>query len=173
MTEEMKMPDVTFDPHNLIESWQTQGPDYLEWGNAWANATFERDEAKRNEKRIKGELADRARNPDTMEGPAKTTDAAIASWVEGHPELDAARKLLNEWNLKVNRLDKVLNAFQDRSLALNNVTKLFLQGYYQSKTPVSIGERKALERSAMEEPFSEKTESRLKKTKETEEKEKN
>ena len=60
----------------------------------------------------------------------KVTDKAVEACILQSDEYQEAIKVLNEANFEVNVLQGVVNAIEHRKSALENLVKLYIQGYF-------------------------------------------
>jgi hypothetical protein len=154
--------DLHINKYMLDEEWESHQDKFMEYASAYSEAIRIRDDAKellsfkRSEAQevldiIRSELDAEIRSNPTSFGYDKLTEAIVTSWITRQIKYQAAMssfrntlseysKKLNEAEYEVNVLKGVKEAFEHRKTAMDNLTRLFLAGYFSSKPSKDVRE---------------------------------
>lgn len=123
--------DTSVDKHNLEEEWTKQSSLFLKWGEAHAEAITEKDRAKEKLDIIKSEIdSDIRTRPEKYGFDKKPTEAAISSIILKHPKYTEVNNEVIKCNEEVNVLAVAKEAMNHKKKALENLTTLWVAGYY-------------------------------------------
>ena len=129
--------DTKIDRDRLEECLTEQAELRAKWAKAWAIAVKDHDLAKEHLDLTMSELSrDARKNWETLDFPKAPTDGMVKEWLPSQEEYKEASTYLIEAAFKMNVLGgKAGNvgpkaAFDDRSRALSDLVKLWLNGYY-------------------------------------------
>jgi hypothetical protein len=154
--------DLKIDKYDLENLWEDHQDRYMTYAETYAEAVKNRDEAKEELtfrkaeaydelERVKAELDQEIRKNYEKYGFVKITDPLVNQWVIVQPQYKQAlasyRKIIREYSKKlntaeyeVNVLDGVKKAFEHRKIAMDNLTRLMLGGYFSGKPSKDVKE---------------------------------
>ena len=122
--------DISIDKYVLDEEWLKQPTIFMKWVDNYAQAVLERDRIKDRLDVVRAEIDGEIRtNP--PEG-GKLTEAAISNIIVQSQRYRTIMDGLIKANYDVNVLSGVKESLNHKKSALENLTKLFLAGYYTS-----------------------------------------
>lgn len=138
--------DVRIDKNNLDDCLINQAELRAKWNAAWAEATKEKQLAKRKLDLVTSELEQEARSNWEVLGFAKApTDQMVKNWIPTQDLYDAANLDLIDKTYKVNVLSGAKDAFDDRRTGLTDIIKLWLNNYYADENMIGKEARDLLE----------------------------
>ncbi len=122
--------DLKIDKYALDEEWLKQPTLFINWAEEFVEAQADRDRKKEQLDLIKAELDNVIRSEPEKFGLAKVTEGAIQNIIltEGSYR-DAQDKYLTAIK-QAKILDVAKEAFDHKKKALENLTQLFLAGYF-------------------------------------------
>lgn len=133
---------LQIDPNGLDDMWIAQPGLYLQVGERLALEISLRDEAKDRVADIVAEL-----DPVVREAHAddekKPTETAIKNEIAGDKSVIKAKKALRMLERNVGMLSAMKESFGQRRYALQDLTSLYISGYYQSNSGAARGAREA------------------------------
>lgn len=154
--------DLKINKYLLEEEWSDHSDRYITYSDGYAEAVRERDDAKEELSfrkaeaqdeldRVKAELDIEIRTNYMSYGFEKITEAIVSNWIirqEAYKEaLSHYRKVVRNYNQKLNQAEYSVNicdgarrAFEHRKIAMDNLTRLMLAGYFSSKPSKDIKE---------------------------------
>lgn len=121
--------DILIDEHNLEGEWEAQSGLYMKWAEEHANAIFERDKKKVNLDIVYSKEDERVRNDAESEN-IRLTEAMIKARVLQSPKYSRAMDEYLEATKTANIMQAAKESMHSRRKALENLTQLFLGGYY-------------------------------------------
>lgn len=121
--------DLEIDKYALDEEWEKQSLLYMKWAERHAEAIKERDILWQKKKVLRAELDQEIRQSFMYEG-MKFTETLIDSKIRMRKEYQEVQERLIEANKNVNVLDSAKWAMDSKKKALENMTSLWLGGYY-------------------------------------------
>jgi hypothetical protein len=137
-----KVVDINFnksleiDKFALDEEWLKQASLYFQWSLIYSQALMERDRNKQKLELVKAELESQIRaNPERF-NLKKGTEGEISSSILLQDEYKEALEIYQKSVYDLNIISSAIEALNHKKTALDNLTKLFLSGYY-SKNVVS------------------------------------
>ena len=143
--------DTKIDRHALEECLTAQAELRAKWSKMWALAVKEHDLAKEYFDLTVSELSRKARKSwDILDFPKAPTDSMVREWVPTQDEYKEASSHLIEAAFKMNVLGGkagnigAKSSFDDRSRALSDLVKLWLNGYYADEQIVGKEARELL-----------------------------
>ena len=122
--------DLLINEHRLDEEWIRQPSKMMEYSAELAQAIYDRNRAKENLDVIEAGLDSEARKEPPPAGLGKPTETGIKNWVKLQDPYREAILAYHDCDMTVNLLQGAVNAFQHRKMALENLVKLFLAGYF-------------------------------------------
>ncbi len=126
--------DLLITLEDLGTDWLSQPQKFMEWGEKWANAVRVRDKKKEMLDITKAELDGDIRANWKEHGfESKPTEAAILATITKSQKYGEANEELAKAIEEMNIFAVAKSAFEHRKKALENVTSLYLAGYYGSK----------------------------------------
>ncbi len=143
--------ELKIDKFSLDEEWLRQPMLIYQWSKDYAEALAVRDKTKQLVELIKAEsdLAIR-KNPERF-GLEKATDKAVENAIITVPEYQEALKQHQQAMYDVNILSGGIEAINHKKSALDNLTRLFLSGYWAEARSASPETRIHLENKVTEE----------------------
>lgn len=133
---------LIIDKHDLDNEWIAQPGLYLEIADRLALEISLRDEASNNIKDITAELDAEVREAHA-DDEKKPTETAIKMEISGHKRVIKAKEELLDLERNVGLLSARRESFQMRKSALQDLTSLYLGGYYQSNSGAAKNAREA------------------------------
>jgi hypothetical protein len=126
--------DLTITLEDLGDNWLDQPQKFMEYGESWANAVRTRDKKKEMLDITKAELdSDIRANWENYGFDKKPTEAAISAAITQDKKFKDANEELAQAIEDMNIMAVAKSAFEHRKKALENITSLYLAGYYGSK----------------------------------------
>jgi hypothetical protein len=132
--------DLTIDKFALDEEWIKQPIVFINWAEEHANAQADRDRKKEQMDLVKAELDNEIRTSPEKFGLVKITEGAIANLILTNGTVRDANDRYLEAVKKAKVLDVAREAFEHKKKALENLTQLFLTGYFTSDRSVAKGD---------------------------------
>lgn len=125
--------DLEIDKFDLPGEWERQPTLYARWAEEWAYAVQTRDQAKDNLDLVKANVDSAIRKEPTEYGfTSKPTEAAILGCVVQQIDYEEAMEKLHQANLNVNLLAGAKAGFDHKKRALESLTTLMVNEFYQS-----------------------------------------
>jgi len=121
--------DLAIDFHSMDKNWINHSANYMEWGEKWANAVAQRDRAKERLDVVKAELGKEIRTK-AQETKTKITEAGINEEVILNSKYQEATNNVINTNEKVNIFYTTKTAFEHNKSALENMSRLMINGYW-------------------------------------------
>ncbi len=134
---------LRIDQYSLDTAWLAQPMLYYQWSKDYAEAVAIRDKTKQFVELARAELDLEVRkNPDKY-GLDKATEAGIGNVILTLPKYQDALKAHQEAVYDVNVLSGAIEAINHKKSALDNLTRLFLSGYWAEakKAPAEMREK--------------------------------
>jgi hypothetical protein len=122
--------DLKIDKYSLDEEWIKQPSLFLEWAEKVVDAQTERDKTKDQLDLIKAELDAEIRADPKRFNLDKLTEAAVSNAIIQAEKFRAAQLVQFEKVRSVRVLEVAKEAFEHKKKALENLTQLYLSGYY-------------------------------------------
>ena len=117
--------DIKIDFLNMHENWREQADNFLHWAEKWVNAIDKKDKRKQHLSIL---IRD---NPEEYNLKSSPSEASIQATIASDSEYI-------QLNTDINTYSIVKEAFNHRRNALEALTKLYLNGYFQG-VPEDIG----------------------------------
>jgi hypothetical protein len=138
------------DKYSLDDEWLKQADLYMEWSEHYARAVLERDKAKQQMELTRSKFDKLIRSNSEKFDIDKVTEAAISNCILHQPEYQKVVDDHLTCVYNVNVLGGAIAALDHRKYLLDNLTKLFLSGYYLRSPSAKDGNantaRKLMER---------------------------
>ena len=128
----MKTDFVSIDRDRLDEEWLTQAEQFLVQAINAAEARKSMDEAREAADVVWAEIYKQVKESPEKFGYSKVTEELAKSIAETQPEVRAAVQLHIDRKFELGIAEAVVEAFQHRKRALENLVTLQAQGYYMS-----------------------------------------
>ena len=149
--------DIKIDFLNMHENWREQADNFLYWSEKWVNAIDKKDKRKRL---LNIQIRE---NPDEYNLKSSPSEASIQATIVSDSEYI-------QLNTDINTYSIVKDAFNHRRSALEALTKLYLNGYFQggpediSNIKEEIEQEKGAKAAKKQKEGLKETAKRLKKT---------
>ena len=130
--------ELEIDQYALETEWLSIPSQILRYSTLFAQAIFDRDQAKEALEIVRAEM-DRIVRMESMERGEKITEALVSSKIQLSPEYIEATKKVHEADYNVNVLRGAVNAFQAKKTALENLVRLFGMKYYSEPSEGTRG----------------------------------
>lgn len=158
--------DLKIDMFSLHEEWIKQSNLFMEWAEQYADAIFVRDKEKELLDLTKAEIDSEIRlDPEAfhLNKKPKPTESSIAACVIQDERYKEQKKAYLEAVKEANIINGAKEAMNHRKAALENLTKLWIAGYYSDHMQGDDSIREAARKKAedREKEQREKTQSRL------------
>lgn len=146
--------DLTINKFALDEEWLKQPSLVDKYSVILAELIESRDIAAEKLEVVKSQIASDIRsNPSDYDiQSSKPTDANVKEIVNAHPDVLEAAKVLREWEYEVSTGFGVRKALEHKRAALEDLTKLYLSGYWASPY-ISREEREEIVKNAQKYSF--------------------
>lgn len=138
---------LKIDKYSLDNEWLKLPMLYYEWSTIYSQAVLERDKEKQRLELVKTEIESRIRKEPSRYGIKKGTEGEINSCVISSEEYQKALERYQNSVYNLNIISGALEALGAKKSALENVTKLFLSGYYIKNVVPNEG-RQIIEKQA-------------------------
>lgn len=137
MSEDYKQ-DILLDKHNLDQNAIDQARLGLDWGEQWALAVRDRDQAKRKlevtEEQCDKEIREFPHRYGWTSTTKEPTETFIKAKIPTHPDFVKASEEMIEAEYQVNLLSIIKTAFTQRASMLRVLADLYGGGYFSSRT---------------------------------------
>ena len=143
--------DLNIEKHELDTEWLHQPMLIYQWSKDYAEALAVRDKTKQYVELARAELDSAIRENPGKYNLDKVTEIGIGNKILTLPKYQEALKQHQEAMYDVNVLSGAIEAINHKKSALDNLTKLFLSGYYGEARPSSPEMRTTLENKITEE----------------------
>ncbi len=143
--------ELRIEKHSLDEEWLAQPMLIYQWSKDYAEALAVRDKTKQYVELTRAELDTAIRKDPTRFGLDKITEGAIGNLIITLPDYQKALEANQQAVYDVNVLSGAIEAINHKKSALDNLTKLFLSGYYGEAKPSSPEMRTTLENKVTKE----------------------
>jgi len=134
MSEEIEKEKIKeileIDRYSLDKEWEKQSVLYMDWAERAAEKQLFRDQMKFNLEYVKANLDYQIRSNPEKYGLIKITETSIQSAIISQPEYISARKKLIEAEYDLSLIQSIKEALHHKKKALENLTQLWLSGYY-------------------------------------------
>lgn len=124
MSDSVYYHDISIDIHNLDWEWGRQSSVYLKYGKMFANTAYQRDKAEEVLDNTKAKIRRKLREKKEM----KVSD--MDAEVNLNPEVKEAYENFIQLKFESNMLQNVIKALEHKKASLENLTKLYLVGYF-------------------------------------------
>ena len=133
MKEEVK--DILeIDKFSLDKEWERQSILYMEWAEKVAEKQLHRDKMKFNLEYVKANLDYQIRSSPEKYGIVRVTEASIQNAIINQPEYIAAKDKFIKAEYDLSLAQSIKEALHHKKKALENLTQLWLSGYYSEPT---------------------------------------
>lgn len=147
--------DLKIDIYKLEEECASQPSLYMDYGEEFAEALFERDLAKQNLKIVTSQVTSKVRTDPKLygviEGARGYTEAAYQAAVDVSEEVKEAEMRLIKAQKEVEIQRTAKEAFEDRKRQLTNLVHLILGQYYSDPEKAASKEAKSMQNQALSE----------------------
>ena len=126
--------DLFLDRYDLPTEWETHPQAYMYWADEYTYAVFDRDRQKDQVDLVMADLDGEIRNdPDAYE-LTKVTDSSVAAAIKRTQLYKDEQEKMHQANLVVNRTAAAKSAMDHKRRALDNMTTLLINEFYNSNT---------------------------------------
>ncbi len=156
--------DLRINKYELEDLWEDHQDRFINWSDQYADAIEKRDLKKEQldyetniwKEKFEQVKADldldiRINWQDKYELPKAPTESMVSQVMLSQPEFKEVNRTMRdkihelkleliELDLKVNKLKGAKEAFEHRKMAMDNLTRLMLGGYYSAKLPKEVRE---------------------------------
>ena len=122
--------EVGIDPDSLDIEWLAQPQLFLKYSEAAAEARKELDLAKEKLDVVRAQLDKKIREDPDKFGLKKITEAVVSNTIVTQEEFRACFQEMVDAKYQADLLSKVVAAFDQRKSALENLVRLYGQGYF-------------------------------------------
>jgi len=140
--------DLIIDKYDLDGEWLKQPIIFSKWSMEYSQAILERDRAKQKVELVRAQLDLKIRSNPKDYGLEKVTESSVNSIISLEKEYKDALEELNQAVYNLSVMSAAKEAIDQKRAALENLTKLFLAGYWAEGKSVEKEREKMSEQTA-------------------------
>lgn len=126
--------DLFINRHDLPTEWENHPQTYMYWADEYTYAVLDRDRQKDQVDLTFADLDGQIRNDPDAYQLTKVTDSSVAAAVKRTDLYQSEMEKLHQANLLVNRMAAARSAMDHKRKALDAMTSLLLNQFYNSNT---------------------------------------